>query len=177
MNSPNMVGLNGNTPNDAAINNANASIASQKALIAAVGGTKRSAMPTRRKRQLRSQSRRRSRSKFSRSKTKRRRHLNGGAGTLIVPTVPTAYTPAGGGDQTPDNITTTLAQISTQGEANAQYDSMATGGRRRLARQRKRKTKRAQPRRHRHTRIGRGMRRCSCGKSLKRRRKTRRQRL
>ena len=64
----------------------------------------------------------------------RRRKRSGGA--VVVPQYNMSYTPQNGPGQDPNSVIQQNSQISTQGAANAQYDSLATqkGGKKRTKR-------------------------------------------
>lgn len=141
LNIPEVTGVNGQTHGAAAIRNTIDQNAANKALINAVGGKtrKRSRASKKRKskRTKRKSKSRRRKTKTRRKKSNKRRKSSrfrgtkkrgGSSDTIIVPTVPVPYTPTGTADQTPTGITSTLAGISTQGVANAEFDAHASSG-------------------------------------------------
>jgi hypothetical protein len=137
MNKPTIIGFNGNTPNEAAFNNTAASVKSQIALNAAVGGKRVKTKKQKQKgKQKQKQKGKQAKTKKGQTKINRKR-----GGALTVPTITPSYTPTGGPGQTPNDINLTMAKLSTQGEANAQFDNMA-GGRRNTKRNRTRTRKR-----------------------------------
>ena len=85
-------------PKDSAIAANNQSIAKQSDLIKATGG--------------------------SRHKSKRNKY-GGATGGVVVPQYQMQYAPTGAGGQDPNSIIKQNAGLSTQGDANAQYDNLA----------------------------------------------------
>ena len=113
---PMVQGHAGNTPNEAALNNASASNNLQASLNNLMGGFIYS-------HKLKSKSN-------SKTIVKRRKNKRGG-GTLEVPIIDTSYTPVGAGGQTPNGISSNIFQSANQGEANAQYDNLVGAGKHR----------------------------------------------
>jgi hypothetical protein len=123
---PMVQGTTGNTPNEAAINNANASNSLQASLNNLMGGFVYS-------RKLKHKKKYKYKGKSTKVKL--------GGGTLEVPLIDTPYTPVGAGGQTPNGISSSVFQSSNQGEANAQYDNLVGAGKRRHHKTQKKKKK------------------------------------
>jgi hypothetical protein len=124
---PMVQGYAGNTPNEAALNNASASNILQTSLNKLMGGFlySRKLKPKNMPNPI-----------IKHSKIKR------GGGTLEVPLIDTPYTPVGAGGQTPNGISSSIFQSATQGESNAQYDSLVGAGKRYRRKAQKSKKKR-----------------------------------
>jgi hypothetical protein len=141
---PIVKGHAGNTPNDAALNNSNASNQTQQVLNS-IGGYQYS-------HSMAHPHKFRSRSSHTRNKKRKlKTHSRSFGGALTVPLIDPSYTPTGAGNQNPNGISTDIFKSSNQGDSNAQFDNLVGAGRRR----RRRKTRKRTVRKKRHSQTAR----------------------
>ena len=155
INIPTVTGVNGQTHADAAINSSLEHNQASQDLRDAVGGKTRKKRKSIKKSHKKTKSRRKSKAgkkrKKSGKRTRKRRNTKtrakssiikiGGtsdvssASEIAIPTIDTPYTPTGAPGQTPDDISTQLAELGSQGDANAKFDTHAGGKKKRKKRQ------------------------------------------
>ena len=170
INTPTVTGVNGQTHAGAAINNSLEIMKASQDLRDAVGGKTRKKRKSIKKSHKKTKSRRKSKAgkkrKKSGKRTRKRRNTKtrakpiikiGGtsdvssASEIAIPTIDTPYTPTGAPGQTPDDISTQLAELGSQGNANAEFDTHAGGKKKRKKRQCKPECKCIMCKRYTHT--------------------------
>ena len=173
INTPTVTGVNGQTHADAAINSSLEHTQASQDLRDAVGGKTRKKRKSIKKSHKKTKSRRKSKAgkkrKNSGKRTRKRRKTKtktraksiikiGGTSDvssvteITIPTIDTPYTPTGAPGQTPDDISTQLAELGSQGNANAEFDTHAGGKKKRKKRQCKPECKCIMCKRYTHTR-------------------------
>jgi hypothetical protein len=154
INIPTVTGVNGQTHADAAINSSLEHNQASQDLRDAVGGKTRKKRKSIKKSHKKTKSRRKSKAGKKRKKSGKRTHKRrntktraksiikiGGtsdvssASEIAIPTIDTPYTPTGAPGQTPDDISMQLAELGSQGNANAEFDTHAGGKKKRKKRQ------------------------------------------
>jgi len=157
INTPTITSINGQTHADAAINSSLEHNQASQDLRDAVGGKTRKKRKSIKKSHKKTKSRRKTKAgkkrKKSGKRTRKRRNTKTRAKSMIkiggtsdvsseseiyIPTIDTPYTPTGAPGQTPDDISTKLAELGSQGNANAEFDTHAGG-------KKKRKKRRCKP--------------------------------